>query len=458
MKHFLFESLYQGGLWHNNVLIQTDQNGVILSVTKPGEKKGQEKAAFIEGAFLPGFPNAHSHSFQYAMAGLAEYLAPGAQSDDFWSWRESMYRLALKVDPDSLAQISTCLYAEMLTQGICRVVEFHYLHHDKNGAEYEKQTAMCEALMEGAKIAGIQLTLVPVFYQNGDFSKQAATNQKRFLFQSVEKYFHFLAQLEAKKDPFTILGRGVHSLRAASRPQVIEILDPKTASGPLHIHIAEQQKEVEACLTHWGQRPVKWLFDHIPMSSRHNLVHATHLDKEELLLLAKSSARVVLCPSTEGNLGDGSFPLKEFLEARGDFAIGSDSHVGLSFAEELRWLDYQVRLLKQKRNVVCSEESQESGEVLFQNALKNGLLAAGQQEAGLVVGGYLDGFCLETKHPMLYKRPKEKWISSMIYTHQPGAIKDVYVRGERVVENGRHKKEDVIRKGYQKAIDRLSFF
>lgn len=462
MKRLTCAAILTKNGWLDRPVIEVDDFGCLVSI----EARAAAASGPLEdlgGWVLPGFPNAHSHAFQYAMAGLAEHLPADKRqaSDDFWSWREAMYGLARRISPDQMEAIAACVYAEMLRQGITAVAEFHYLHHAPDGVHYAQQAEMSMRLVAGAQKAGIHLTLVPIFYAQGGFGKAATATQARFLSQSLDAYLHLLSAVEssAKNAPDFVLGRGIHSLRAVDSKHV-KALFQKEFSGPFHLHIAEQQKEVDDCLTHWHKRPVEWLLDEVSVDERFHLVHATHMTPVETQRLARSGATVVICPSTEGNLGDGFFPLQAYVAHGGRFTIGTDSHIGLSPMEELRWLDYGQRLRLEKRNVLCDNPGDDSGERLFRETWQ-----AGQRSLGLCVGGEtpqyfakgrpFDALVLDMNHPALFGKLAERRLAALIYAGDASVIRRVLRRGETLVSDGKHVRHDVIMLAYRNQLSRL---
>ena len=316
-RWFRCQGLLRRGGWLEPAYVAVDAQGRILQVVDaaPAADIHVEE---IPGYAIPGFQNAHSHAFQYAMAGLAEHLPAQAARDDFWSWRQAMYGLAQRVSPDEVEAIASMLYSEMLRCGYTAVTEFHYLHHDVSGAPYKNPAEMGARLMAAAARAGIHLTLVPVLYRQGGFGRPAMPAQRRFLADGLDSYARLLeaTHAAAARQSGTLVGVGVHSLRAVP-PDEVRALLGQPFTGPAHLHVAEQSQEVKDCVAHLGQRPVAWLLANLPLDQRFNLVHATHLDADEVQQLAATDATVVLCPSTEGNLGDGFYPLQDYLAPAG---------------------------------------------------------------------------------------------------------------------------------------------
>lgn len=374
MKYFRFNALLQSYGWLQPAYVGVDAEGIIryLADKAPAEPVATEA---VNGIALPGLPNAHSHAFQYAMAGAAE-IHPAGVTDDFWSWREAMYRCALTITPDEMEKVAYACYRQMLLNGYTHVAEFHYLHHDENGKPYANPAEMGERLIAAAARAGIKITLIPVLYMKGGFGKDALPEQRRFISKNTDAYLRLLdASAGAVKNyANAFLGFGVHSLRASDEQSIKTILMEGPRHLPFHIHAAEQKKEVEDCIAYLKKRPVEWILDNLPVDHRFHMIHCTHLIEDEVSRLAQSGACVVLCPSTEGNLGDGIFRLSEFVKAGGCFSIGTDSQVCLDPLEDLRWLDYAQRLITNKRNTF-----QDGGHTLIRQMVFSGRKAMGTE-------------------------------------------------------------------------------
>lgn len=401
----LFKGLLQKDGWHDDIEVRTDDDGIILSI-KTSDGGGEDFA-------IPGFRNSHSHAFQYAMAGIAENHAN--PNDDFWSWREAMYKLALEIDPDQLEAIAAMLYSEMLRHGYTHVVEFHYLQNDKNGKRYDNVAILSSRLIAAAAKTGINITVVPVYYKTGGFGKPAVDAQRRFLFQNVDEYLRHVeaVSVACKNYAHAKWGIGVHSLRAAPGEDIIAITEDGPADVPFHIHIAEQLKEVEECVEFYGLRPVEWFLDNIAQDSRLNLVHSTYLLEHELKGIAKGASNVVLCPTTEGNLGDGIFSLKHFRDLGGSWSIGSDSNVCLNPFEEIRLLDYGQRLLSRSRNTFGPTGSHYAVETAFDA----GCRAVGEVPGDFFeIGKPLNACIVSSKHPLIAETSPENRLNAIVYS------------------------------------------
>ncbi len=398
---------------------------------------------------LAGMPNLHSHAFQRAMAGLAE--RQGHPEDSFWTWRELMYRFAGRIDPDAQYAIAAQLYAEMLEAGYTTVCEFHYLHHAPDGRPYEDPAAMSRALVAAARDTGIRLCLLPVLYMSGGFDGRPLSERQRRFGHSLDGFLALLEALRALEDERLRVGLALHSLRAVPEAPMAELLAAVgDAPRPIHIHIAEQIGEVQDCLALRGARPVQWLLDHAAVDARWTLVHATHLEPVEVQGIARRGASVALCPTTEANLGDGLFPLREFLAAGGQWGIGSDSHVSVSVTEELRLLEYGQRLALRRRNIAVAPGQASTGELLYARALAGGLRACG---FGADAGG--DRVRLRAGAAALAGARREDLLDRVVFAHQRPLVDEVHVAGRLRVSDGRHLDAEAIGRAYARTMARL---
>jgi len=405
------------------------------------------------GWALPGVPNLHSHAFQRAMAGLAERQTHA--HDSFWTWRETMYRVAARFDPDSLHAVAAQLYAEMLEAGYTTVCEFHYLHHAPDGRPYAEPAAMSQALVAAAREAGIRLTLLPVLYMTGGFDRRPLSERQRRFGHDLDAFLRLVETLRAAEDDRLRIGVAFHSLRAVPPEALDAALAALPADLPLHIHIAEQIGEVQDCLAVRNARPVEWLLDHAPVDARWTLVHATHLTAGETAAIARSGATVALCPTTEANLGDGLFPLREYLDAGGAWGIGSDSHVSVSPVEELRWLEYGQRLHARRRNIATRADSPSVGETLLRGALASGMDATGQPVGALAPGMAADWIVLDPSAPAFAGARPEDVADRWLFAGNRNLVREVRVGGQRVVADGRHRDREAIAGRYRQAVARL---
>lgn len=430
--------------WMRNVRL-TIENGLIAAVESGCEARDADERHEV---LLPGMGNVHSHAFQRAMAGLAEMRGPG--EDSFWSWRNVMYRFALTMTPEQVEAVAAQLYVEMLEAGFTRVGEFHYLHHDQDGGHYANIGEMAERIAAAAGATGIGLTLLPVFYAHSGFGGQPpAEGQRRFI-NDLESFarLHEASRAAVSKLEGAAVGVAPHSLRAVT-PEELKAVADIAPEAPIHIHIAEQVLEVEDCIAWSGARPVEWLFDNMAVDRRWCLIHATHMSGEEARTFGRSGAVAGLCPVTEANLGDGIFQAFSFLQAGGAWGVGSDSNVLIGLTDELRQFEYSQRLRHRARNVVAKPNGS-TGLRLFTEAVAGGAAALGVT-AGIAADNPADLVSLRQRDPAFEDdRILDRWI----FAH--GADIDcVWVRGKKLVSEGRHRDREAIAARFRQHMNRL---
>jgi formiminoglutamate deiminase len=401
---------------------------------------------------LPGLANVHSHAFQRGMAGLAENRG-GSSDDNFWSWREVMYRFVDRLTPDDMEAVAAMAYMEMLETGYTHVGEFHYLHNDAEGRAYADPAEMAARIAAAAQATGIGLTLLPVFYAHSNFGGMAPHHGQRRFVNDVDSFERLLAACWPLLTDGDQLGIAPHSLRAVT-PGELTALTAMHPQGPIHIHAAEQQKEVQDSVTFSGQRPVEWLLGHTDIDERWCLIHATHLTDSETDRLATSGAVAGLCPITEANLGDGIFPALRFLGAGGRIGIGTDSNILIDPAQELRALEYSQRLAHQKRNVLASDDCPSVARRLFDATLMGGAQAMGIAP-GLAVGHAADFVTLNAAHPVLHGRTGDQLLDSWVFAARNNCVDTVWKRGKKLVSGGRHRENESVTRRYLKVVDRI---
>lgn len=439
---FAQDALLPSG-WATNVLLQWNHQGQLTdvqanAVAPPGVLQAP-------GPVLPGMPNLHSHAFQRAFAGLTEYRVD--DNDNFWSWRTLMYRFALALTPDQLEAIATWLYIEMLEAGYTQVCEFHYLHHDSNGQPYADDATLATCLLSAAQNAGIALTLLPVLYQSSGFGGTSPSDGQRRFIRSTDNMLNLLAKLKPLCEAQGArLGLAPHSLRAVppvGLREAIAGLDAMDKTAPIHIHIAEQTAEVDACVAWSGQRPVEWLLNHSDVDPRWCLVHATHMSEQEYQRAASSGAVAGLCPSTEANLGDGLFDVPRWLSYGGAWGVGSDSHITVNAAEELMLLEYGQRLALRQRNVLAHPQHHQTATAMTLAAVAGGVQAAGRAtpgpSTGLALGQPADMVALDAGHHAMVGLSAQDMLSAHVFaSNRTSALHSVWVGGQARVVAGRH--------------------
>jgi formimidoylglutamate deiminase len=454
-----------GGLWFESALLPKGWARHVRVEVQAGRVAGlavgvapaadDERHAIA----VPGLPNVHSHAFQRGLAGLTEQR--GAGSDSFWSWRELMYRFVERIDPDDYEALAALAFTEMLEAGFTHVGEFHYLHHDRGGKAYADAGELAGRIAAAARQSGIGLTLLPTFYAHSGFGGAAATPRQRRFVNDPERFARIVEASRAAVRAIAGASVGVapHSLRAVTPAELAAVLEAGRG-GVVHIHVAEQTREVEECVAWSGQRPVEWLLAHQAVDERWCLVHATHVTDAELAGISARAAVVGLCPLTESSLGDGIFPAAEFLARDGRFGIGSDSNILLDAADELRTLEYSQRLALRSRNVLAGGAGVSTGRSLYERALAGGWQAlhgppAAAPPVGLAPGASCDLVSLAAGHPALLERRDDEILDSWIFAGGRSLIDCVWRAGVRLVSGGRHRERDAVLARYARTLKRL---
>lgn len=435
--------------WRDNVRLTLAEGRITAVQPGAAAAAGDERHAIL----LPGMPNLHSHAFQRGMAGLAELRGPSA--DSFWSWREVMYRFALSMTPDQVEAVAAQLYVEMLEAGFSRVGEFHYLHHDRDGKSYANLAEMAERIAAAAGETGIGLTLLPVFYAHSSFGGAAPNQGQRRFINDVNRFSRLVEKCRELVRALNqaVVGVAPHSLRAAT-PQELAEVAALAPEGPIHIHIAEQVKEVEDCLAWSGGRPVEFLLANAKVDKRWCLIHATHMTDAETVAMARSGAIAGLCPITEANLGDGTFAAPLFREHGGRYGVGSDSNVLIGLPDELRQLEYSQRLAHRARNVLAVAGGS-TGRALFDAALDGGSVALGAGISQIAAGASADLVSLDPKNPSLAGKSGDAILDAWIFANG-GKVDCVWVHGFKQVSGGRHVKREAIAERFRSVMTALS--
>lgn len=454
MAVYRFDHVYAASGWVSPGYISVDDDGSIDGIGGSSPDTGVEN---IGGIAVPGIANLHSHAFQRAMAGLSEFRTDAAE-DSFWTWRDLMYRFVGQITPDDLESIAAQLYVEMLKSGYTAVGEFQYLHHDRDGSPFGDPAEMTLRTLVAAREVGIGATCLPVLYQYSGFGEQDPGEGQRRFINDADSFLRIYEAVaaETENDPDRHTGVAPHSLRAAGEDAIRAVTASIHSSAPVHIHIAEQKKEVADCEAWSGLRPVALLLDRLPVDSRWCLVHATHMTVVECRAAAASGAIAGLCPTTEANLGDGLFDLPLWLGAEGAVGIGSDSHVSVSPVEELRLLEYGQRLRDRRRNVAATP-GVSTGRRLLDLAVAGGARALGRSGGpGLCVGGRADIIVLDADAPIFAGQGCDTFLESWIFSGNVPVVKDVFVGGNHVVQAGRHPREQEIATEYRKVVAGLT--
>ncbi len=444
------------GGWAADVAVGVDEHGTISDVTAGAAMP--DGAVRLDGIAVPGMPNLHSHAFQRAMAGLAEVAGP--TDDSFWTWRKVMYGFLDRLTPEDMEVIAAQLYVDMLKAGYTSVGEFHYVHHQPSGDAYDTLTELSDRIIAASRNTGIGITHMPVLYAYGGFGGVAPDpGQRRFL-NDGDRFLRLVGGLRSRYggDPQIRIGIAPHSLRAVTPELLAQVLSENRQcdeSGPIHIHISEQTREVDDCVEWSGKRPVAWLMENAVVDQHWCLIHATHMDDAETRQLAESGAVAGLCPTTEANLGDGFFPAPEFLQHGGRFGVGSDSHISVSVYDELRTLEYGHRLKLRQRNVLSEGEGRSTGADLYRAALAGGAQALGRPTAAIAEGCRADIIVLDPGRPEFAGRDGDQILDAWIFGAHQSPVKDVICGGRQVIESGRHADEAAIASEYRRCLERL---
>ncbi|MEM8932015.1 MAG: formimidoylglutamate deiminase [Acidobacteriota bacterium] len=449
------EALLPSG-WARDVTLDVDGRGAILSVE--AESTPRHEAVRLPGAVVPGVPNVHSHAHQRAMAGLAERSGDGP--DSFWTWREVMYGFVDRMCPEDLQAIAAQLYVEMAKAGFTAVGEFQYLHHAPDGRPYDGLAEMTLRCHQAAREVGLGFTALPVLYAHGDFGGRAPSHGQRRFLNDGERFLRLVDEVATAvaDDDEAAFGIAPHSLRAVSPELLREVLDGLADVGdvlPIHLHIAEQQKEVDDCVAWSGRRPVEWLLDQVELSPRWCAIHATHMTPDEAAGLARAGVVAGLCPTTEANLGDGIFPAPDFLAADGAITIGSDSHITVDPADDLRVLEYSQRLRDRARNVLADGPNASTGRSLADRVWAASGRVLGRPLGAIARGCRADLVALDTEHPALVGRRGDALLDSWIFSGGRSCVRDVVIGGRHVVADRHHADEEAILDRFRTTLDHL---
>jgi len=445
--------------WARDVAILIDDSGSITDVhAQQAQDKTGVHTEYAGGPVIPGMANLHSHAFQRAMAGLAERM--DTPEDNFWTWRETMYGFIKRLGPEEAHAIAAQLYCELLRNGYTAVAEFHYLHRAPDGKPYARRSEMALAHVRAAQETGIAITMLPSLYAYANFAEEPLVPEQKRFATTPDEILGMVREIRdaCPDNPEISLGVAPHSLRAVSPAMLkdliagLEVLD---ASAPIHIHIAEQVKEVNDCLAWSDQRPAQWLLENMPVDSRWCLVHCTHVSTVETERLAASGAVVGLCPTTEGNLGDGVFPFIRFRGRNGRYGVGSDSEVCQTPVEELRWLEYSQRLALRRRSIAASAERPAVGTNLWREAASGGAQALGRRMGSIAPGMRADLVVLDGRHINLDGREGDRLMDALLFCGNECLVRHVMVGGKWVVRDGHHPAEEGIEAHYRRVQSEL---
>jgi formimidoylglutamate deiminase len=438
--------------WARNVVFGIGDDGAIAKIERDVQAQGVEQVA---GPVIPAMPNLHSHAFQRALAGRTGRNSP-THDDSFWTWRQTMYAFLERVDADAFEAVTAQAYVEMAKSGYASVAEFHYVHHDPAGKPYGDAAELAWRVVAAARDAGLGLTLLPVFYAHAGFGGTAATAGQRRFVHTTYTFAHLYERLRQGVDQHGyVLGAAPHSLRAVTPEEMGHVVRLAAPGAPVHIHAAEQTKEVDDCYA-WSQlRPVEWLLTHASVDARWCIVHATHMTEREVAALAASGATVGLAPTTEADLGDGIFPGHAYLAAGGRFGVGSDSNTIIDPFAELRQLEWSQRTRARRRNVLGLAGDATIGTALWARAARGGAQALAQPVGALDVGHRADLVVLNPSDPALAGQAPDDILDAAIFGPSRAPVRDVMAGGKWIVREGRHMAEEEIFSRYRAALARI---
>ncbi len=448
MRLLARDALLPGG-WARDVVVDVDEGGVISAVSTGVAQEDGERVA---GRLVAAMPNVHSHAFQRALAGRTGRPSPD-RDDSFWSWRQAMYAFLDRLDADAIEAIAAQAYVEMVKAGYSAVAEFHYVHHDPQGRPYADPSELALRIVQAARTAGIALTLLPVFYAHATFGGSEPTAAQRRFVHTAQGFADLVARLRqrAAADGF-VLGVAPHSLRAVTPEELDHVVSLAGPQGPIHIHAAEQSREVDGCYAWSGMRPVEWLLSQANVDRRWCLVHATHMTDREVAALAASGAVAGLAPTTEADLGDGTFPGPAYWAGNGRFGVGSDSNTLVSPFAELRQLEWSQRTRLRRRNVLAPSRGATVGTDLWQRAARGGAQALAQPIGAIAPGRRADLVVLDDDHPALASQAAEDSLDAAIFGAVAAPVRDVLVGGRWVVRDRRHPAEEAVLARYREAL------
>ena len=443
------------GEFKKNITIDV-KNNIFFSVEE--NAKGEGIVDLGNVALLPGCVNAHSHAFQRAIRGRTESRDLDHPHDDFWSWRKAMYRAANTLSADDITTLAEFTFLEMAQVGITSVGEFHYLHHQEDGSPYADQNELAHRMIAAAHKIGIRISLLNVAYHFGGIDEAARPSQCRFVSQDLESYFERVRALRSTwKGDNVVIGYAPHSVRAVDEEWLIAIAQQaQVDASPLHIHASEQRAEVEDALKKRGRSPIQWIHDQGALGSNTTIIHANHATEKEIALMAQSGASICACPTTERNLGDGFLPMSAFLRADIPICVGSDSHTQIDLFSELRLLEYNERLQKEERNVLAQVRGEEhTWAALFPMLSCNGSRALGLGAASISEGQVADFITLDLEHRTLLGSDWGALANNVLLTMTPDAIRDVFVGGKKIIDNGRHVYQSEVYEKVEGLMDKL---
>jgi formimidoylglutamate deiminase len=450
-KSFQPSQLYQNGSFVSGKSLFVDDAGRIAEPAELAESSDLTSNLDLTGkALLPGFVNAHSHSFQRLIRGRAESRAVSGK--DFWSWRNTMYQAAAQLSPEDVYDVARMCFLEMVRAGTTTVGEFHYLHNAPDGTPYDDPNLMAHQVIAAAKSVGLRIVLLRSAYLRSGYQLPPDPGQRRFFEQSDA----FLANIDSLRAAYAAesaevsFGVAPHSIRAVPLEELREIVSwARSNSLPIHMHVAEQIAENTACQQEYGSTPVELLAREGLLGKDFVTVHAIHLDSHEISALAEAHGIVCSCPTTERNLGDGVVPVDALMKLGVRHALGSDSQAQIDPLEDARELDYHLRLAQQQRAVLDQIDGHPIASRLLDCATVHGAQALGVESGSLTLGEYGDMISIDLKDLSVAGHTSETLLPILLFGANRTAIRDVVVNGKFILRDGRHPLEEEIVGRYQ---------
>jgi formimidoylglutamate deiminase len=452
-RNWLADYVVTQGEVHSGLALVADQNGKILRLSR--DREDLSRATRMAGrAILPGLVNGHSHTFQRVIRGRTEFRST-SERDTFWTWREKMYRAATLLTPEEIYDAARMAFLEMALSGITTVGEFHYLHHQADGSRYDDPNLLGKGVIRAAREVGLRINLLRTAYVRAGFQKEPNPGQARFITGKAEAFIDDTAALRmwtAKhfRAEEVAVGVAPHSLRAVPLDYLREVARYASESNlVMHMHVAEQPAEVEACSAEYGATPVIVLHREKILRDRFTAVHAIHISDAEAQLLGDSRSTVCACPTSERNLGDGTVPAEKLLQAKTRISLGTDSQIQIDLLEDARLLEYHLRMEKLQRVVLAPagskvEQKEALATYLFRAATQSGAESLGMPVGDLLEGANADFVTLDLSDPSIAGAGSEALLANVLFSAERSAVRDVFVGGRPIVTDGKHTEQESI--------------
>lgn len=438
------ELLYSNGKFISDAAVLVNESGKVLEMPEKLDSTSTRIIYLPGKALLPGFVNAHSHSFQRLIRGKSESRV--TSGDDFWSWRGTMYYAASQLSPQDVYDVARMAFLEMAFAGTTTVGEFHYLHNAPDGSPYEDPNTLAREVIAAARSVGLRIVLLRAAYLRSGYDLPPDAGQIRF-FESTRAFLDNMRPLMREYPNASQVAFGVapHSIRAVPLHDLKEIAEWGRAEKlPLHLHVSEQVAENAACVREYGLTPVELLSRERILGPDFTAIHAIHITPAEVNMLAKANATICACPTTERNLGDGIFPADEAMTAGIRIALGSDSQAQVDPMEDARELEYHLRLQQQKRAILDQPAGKSLAASLFECATVHGASSLGVPGGDLKPGDFADFFTVDLNDLSIAGHSGEDLLPIVVFSLNRSAIRDVVVNGKMILRDRKHLLRDEI--------------